>query len=59
MKQGIRVNQLSRDYKMMVNIKVTRQIKLRIWIGSKLIKLAALAFGCSIELKNADTREFA
>lgn len=59
MKQGIRIDRLTSQHKILVEIKVSRQFKIRMWFGSQLLRLAGLVFGCQIELKNADTREFA
>jgi hypothetical protein len=59
MKQGIRVDRLSMYHTMIVEIKVSKQFKARLWIGAQLLKMAALAFGCRIELKNSDNRDFA
>ncbi len=51
-----RINKLSYPTTMQVDITVavelTRQLRFRLWLAKRLIRLAARVLGCGIEVKN-------
>ena len=50
MNADIKVKHLDEKYVMKVNIKITKQFKVRMWIATQLIYLAGKILKCGIEI---------
>lgn len=48
--KGFEVKKLGKQAIIEIDVKVTRQFRLRIWAGKQLLKLAAFVMGCGIEI---------
>lgn len=53
--RAIRFSKLPKDSVMEIEIKFTRRFRFRMWMGVKLISLAAIVMGCGINIVKAPT----
>ena len=53
----LKVDSLNKDFTLEVTVRITRQMRLRMWVAVRLISLAAWVLGCDIEIECEDTKE--
>ena len=52
----LKVDSLNKDFTLEVTVRITRQMRLRMWTAVRLISLAAWVLGCDIDVEVNDER---